>query len=198
MIVWGGYGGAFLATGGRFDPGASTWAPTEINGAPDPRWSHAAAWAGETMVIWGGSDGNPLGSGGAYLPGSLRDGDGDGFVCIADCDDLDPGSWVAPGEVPSLGFVAGGTTLAWIPPAEPGATTLVYDVIRSGNPADFLASASCVESDDGADSLAIDQSNPEVDRGFFYLVRAANHCPAGEGSLGRGSDGNTRPGRTCP
>jgi len=198
MVVWGGYGGSFLDTGGRFNPIASIWAPTGAAGAPVPRWSHVAAWTGMGMVVWGGSDGAPLDSGGIWLPGTLRDGDGDGSVCLVDCNDLDPGAWAAPGEVRSLGFVAGGTTLTWIPPAEPGALTLVYDVIRSGNPADFLGSTTCVESDDGADTLATDLSIPEFDRGFFYLVRAANLCPAGEGSLGRGSDGNPRPGRTCP
>ena len=33
---------------------------------------------------------------------------------------------------------------------------------------------------------------------FFYLVRAENACPLGQGSLGKDSNGAPREGRSCP
>jgi len=61
-----------------------------------------------------------------------------------------------------------------------------------------VAAASCVESNDGLDTAATDAATPPLDGAFFYLVRAENSCPAGNGSLGTDSFGNPRTGRTCP
>ncbi|MFT3771092.1 MAG: hypothetical protein QM820_37225 [Minicystis sp.] len=58
MIVWGGDGepsmSSPLGEGARYDPAADTWAPMSSEGAPSPRWSHAAAWTGTLMIVWGG------------------------------------------------------------------------------------------------------------------------------------------------
>jgi len=56
----------------------------------------------------------------------------------------------------------------------------------------------CIESDDGVDLTALDAANPVVGSSFYYLVRAENACPHGEGTLGVDSSGQPRSGRHCP
>ena len=87
MIVWGGESispsGDYsdLNSGGIYDPGTDTWAPTSTAGAcPSPRDTHTAVWTGSAMIVWGGywCDDFPnctppsgsLNSGGLYDPSS--------------------------------------------------------------------------------------------------------------------------------
>ena len=68
MIVWGGTNGsAVLNTGGRYDPGSNSWAPTSTLQAPEARQFHRALWVPvtATMVVWGG-----LGNGAIFNTGS--------------------------------------------------------------------------------------------------------------------------------
>ena len=67
-----------------------------------------------------------------------------------------------------------------------------YDVLRSGDPADFVNVAHCLESDDADDTEATDIELPAPGSAWFYLVRGEYVCPEGEGSLGAG-----RAGRDC-
>jgi N-acetylneuraminic acid mutarotase len=73
MIVWGGYNGTSNTdtnTGDRYTPATDSWTPTSTTGAPEPRDTHTAVWAGTMMVVWGG--GNevfvPKDTGGRYDP----------------------------------------------------------------------------------------------------------------------------------
>jgi len=137
--------------------------------------------------------------GGACLGCTGFDGDHDGRCTgepTYDCDDANPAVWARPGEVPGLAF-PNRNTLAWSIPGGPGATTLVYDALRSPSRSDFVAAATCIESD-GSDLAAAETTVPGLDLVQYYLVRAQNDCPAGDGSLGQGTDGAERPGRTCP
>ncbi len=72
MIVWGGYDGAFLNTGGRYDSFSDSWVPTSTgSNCPTGRYGHTAVWTGTDMVIWGGSDGTGyFNTGGRYNPSS--------------------------------------------------------------------------------------------------------------------------------
>ncbi len=89
--------------------------------------------------------------------------------------------------------------MTWDAPAAVGANLApVYDLLRSGLPNDFSAVAICVESDDGADRMATDASDPAPGELYHYLVRAENDCPTGPGDLGDDSAGLERPGRSCP
>jgi hypothetical protein len=196
MIVWGGSNGAFLDSGGGFDPAAGTWIPTTLAGAPSGRWNFAAVWADGALLVWGGSDGIPLGSGARYEPQVAIDGDLDGY-CTTDCDDTNGQVWAAPGEVRDLLFQEDSQTLAWSAPADPGGITAAYDTLRSQAAGDFGAAAICVESDDSSDRSSVDATVPADGGVFFYLVRAENACPAGQGSPGTRSDGAPRSGRTC-
>jgi hypothetical protein len=101
--------------------------------------------------------------------------------------------------VPNLVFTDG-QTLEWNTPVPPGgaAGSVRYDVIRSGDPTDFDAAGTCVESDDGSDESAVDIQSPAPAQLFFYLVRADNDCAFVEGSLGAATGGAPRIGRTCP
>ena len=69
MLVWGGYNGAALNTGGRYDTN-SGWSNMSALNAPAARYSHAGFWDGSQMIVWGGTaDGtNGLASGARWLP----------------------------------------------------------------------------------------------------------------------------------
>jgi hypothetical protein len=127
------------------------------------------------------------------------DGDHDGRCTgdpTFDCDDGDPTVWTPPGEVLGLAFTDD-ASVSWGPPPEPGATAVVFDLLRSPDPADFVTPALCVETN-GADLGAADPAVPAAGAVHHYLVRAENACPAGQGSLGQASDGSERAGRACP
>ncbi|HEV8700526.1 MAG TPA: hypothetical protein VGV60_04545 [Candidatus Polarisedimenticolia bacterium] len=225
MIVWGGWVNRagdspdfLLNDGGRFDPVAGTWTPTTVIGAPTGRLRPTAIWTGTQMIVWGGSVGPFafVASGGRYCACVARfypDGDGDGLgdpaqplrACAApggyvdagtDCNDADPGSWAAPGEVRDVTFVDQ-ASLTWEPPASPGASSILYDVLRSGDPRDFVSGSTCAVSD-STGPVVTDAETPVTGTASYYLVRAQNACPDGEGPLGSDSSGTPRTGRSCP
>src|SRR5579884_425476 len=74
MIVWGGLSGFPFGTaqdtGGRYDPDADTWTPTNTYNVPEPRSAHTAVWTGSEMIVWGGNGQNffssTLNTGGKY------------------------------------------------------------------------------------------------------------------------------------
>jgi hypothetical protein len=72
MLVWGGYGGSYLNTGGRYDPATDGWMPISTVGAPSARRDHTAVWTGQRMVVWGGYGGFYLDTGGRYDPATDR------------------------------------------------------------------------------------------------------------------------------
>lgn len=127
---------------------------------------------------------------------SQSDADADARGSACDCDDLDPGVWAVPGEVPGLVLShhsgTGITDLDWQPPAIAGGSIVLFDVLRSGDRSDFGGgTTTCLESDDGSDYAAADADTPGSGETWFYLVRAENGC--GAGSLGAG-----RSGSDCP
>ncbi len=222
MIVWGGSKGPFgsyPSTGGRYDPASDVWTPTSLADVPSGRYQHTAVWTGNTMLVWGGYNGTALNSGGRYsaLSGVLatfyRDADSDGCGDPAsavqsysqpagyvgnslDCNDTNTSVWSAPSEVQNVLFTDG-ATLVWDKPSDPGATTLLYDAVRSGNASDFVDNATCVAS--GAVSpTAFDAAVPLPGQVFYYLIRADDGCPNGQGSLGADSSGTPRTARSCP
>ena len=69
MIVWGGWSGAYLNTGGRYSLASDTWTPTSLGGAPRARRLHTAVHSGSEMIVWGGETGfdNDT-TGGRYSP----------------------------------------------------------------------------------------------------------------------------------
>ena len=68
MIVWGGYGGTYLNTGGKYDPITDSWAAISTINAPAPRGGNTAVWTGSEMIVWGGDDGFSVNTGGKYNP----------------------------------------------------------------------------------------------------------------------------------
>jgi hypothetical protein len=161
--------------------------------------------AAEVRAIYATTDGDffyydETGWGDPCLACSGFDGDHDGYCTgepTFDCDDANSDVWSTPGEVPALDFVAA-VTLTWSEPVDPGGTSCVYDVLRSAQADDFVAGGICVESDDGSDTTADDPQEPGAGLVFFYLSRAANDCPQGDGPLGQDSAGAERSGRDCP
>ena len=113
-----------------------------------------------------------------------------------DCNDADPFAWSASGEVTTLNIDADRATFRWSPPDAPGSVSVHYDLLRSANPANFVADgvSSCALV--GVDApVAADATVPAPGQAFFYLARAVNAC--GEGSLGAGSDLPPRAGGSC-
>jgi N-acetylneuraminic acid mutarotase len=59
MVVWGGGRVAQFGsprTGGRYNPAADSWTPTNANEAPSARANHVAISTGTEMIVWGGTD----------------------------------------------------------------------------------------------------------------------------------------------
>jgi hypothetical protein len=216
MIVWGGSGADYFDSGGRYEPASDSWTPTTRVDAPSPRTGHAGEWTGDSLTLWGGYDGGYLGTGGRYCACAssvyFLDGDGDGcgdpgasvLLCAlspgysevwTDCDDADAGVWGTPTETPDLMFSDAGT-LTWSPPGGPGAQSVSYDLLRSEDPADFVA-AFCAAAGTPI-TQGSDSDLPPPGGIYFYLVRAKNGCPLGLGGLGSASDGTPRPGASCP
>lgn len=214
MIVWGGSGAMATNTGARYDPAVDTWSPTSTISAPSARGGHTAVWTSGHMIVWGGSN---LNNGGRYCSCSeatyYLDADGDGrgdssFAvqsCVqpaghvtdpTDCNDADRSTWEAPSEARELHFTDS-TTLAWSAPLDLGASSVIYDLIRSESATDFLEQATCAASD-SPEAGAADWTVPSPGRAFYYLARAENRCPEGLGSLGTDSNGTARRGRICP
>ncbi len=130
------------------------------------------------------------------------DHDGDGFAAC-DCNDADIDAWSTPGEALDVVLEKGTgseTILSWRAPTEPGGqlVAIVYDAIRSVTPADFVASASCLPVAGPGVTTCSDMSDPGTGGVFFYLVRATNTCPSGDGPLGSPPNGTPRVGRSCP
>jgi hypothetical protein len=129
------------------------------------------------------------------------DGDLDGFGAACDCDDGDSGVWSETTEARSLTLShdasSGTTELSWSTPDDPGASEVLYDVVRSSDPQDFDGFGVCLESDE-ADRVAEDGSAPAASAGFHYLIRAENGCPTSDGTVGQQSDGTPRTARPCP
>jgi hypothetical protein len=130
------------------------------------------------------------------------DGDGDHAGDLCDCEPALAEIWATPGEVRhlrcALDEFTGEIVLEWFPPQEEGSTVLVYDVLRSDAPIDFLGPAVCLESDDGTDRVARDGETPPPGSALYYLVRAQNNCLNGEGPLGWRWDAAPRLGIACP
>jgi len=101
------------------------------------------------------------------------DVDGDGVSNLADCVPVDGSAWSAPDAVSTLRFDGpSDDALAWNAPANAGAATPVYDVVRTIGPDEF-ASAACLATKTTANSA----SDPDVPAGaFYYLVRVRNAC----------------------
>ena len=70
MIVWGGYNGSNLNTGGRYNPSTDSWTATSTANAPIPRYGHTAVWTGSEMIVWAGvvNPGGALNTGGKFNP----------------------------------------------------------------------------------------------------------------------------------
>jgi len=133
------------------------------------------------------------------VPAGETDTDHDGtWDCLGDCDPANPTVWATPTEVRdlSVAYVDGVVTVFWNPPLVAGCNTPYYDTLRSTNAGDFVTEAQCIESD-GTDTNTTDAE--EIVGGIvFYLVRATNACPVGEGPLGTQTGLTQRTGRHCP
>ena len=129
------------------------------------------------------------------------DGDGDLHGDVCDCDDANGAVWATPLESVALNLTHGGllSTLIWSAPLDLGGASVVYDTISSGNPADFVTLATCVETN-GANTTSTHATSPASRRAIDFLIRAENACPGalGQGSLGTSSAGVPRTALLCP
>ena len=91
---------------------------------------------------------------------------------------------------------SGNALVSWSPPVDPGGTSVRYDTLRSSAPNDFVGAAVCLETG-GSDTSSMDATTaaPGI---FFYLARAVNDCPSGQGVIGMLPNGQPMPARSCP
>ena len=83
-----------------------------------------------------------------------------------DCDDGNPDVWAVPGEPLDLQW-SSAVEFEWSVPASPGGVpgSLHYDCLRSVSESDFgsgFGEVHCVETNDGGDTLAMDEAEPPV------------------------------------
>lgn len=177
-------------------PGTSSLSAT-TPGSPGEGIVYRARAAGTHFAKVGWSSGTPgdylLSIARNCLTGTPVDADGDGVPDASDCAPGDPSAWSVPGEATGLTLEGSPatTTLRWSPPAVPGGSVVLYDLVRSAAAGDFTG-ATCVASD--LTTPAATDSGAPV-RAFFYLVRAGNACG---GNLGTRSDGVPRVAGSCP
>jgi hypothetical protein len=125
------------------------------------------------------------------------DWDKDGFQGCGDCNPSNPDFWTAPGEVRDV-IAVDKTRFGWTVPLDPGSNDpVVYELLRSGVPSDFLAHADCLSPSPATATSIVDNTIPPSGQMLAYLVRGTNDCPAGVGTLGSGAFGE-RVGRSCP
>jgi len=127
------------------------------------------------------------------------DDDNDGVADLTDCAPHDPFLSSPPAEIAGVSLTKQAlTSLAWSVPAG-GASA--YDVVGgsiallrvNGSALD----ASCLENDVSGASWSDTRPDPAQGEGYYYLVRGANLC--GAGNYGTNSLGNPRvPGAPCP
>ncbi|HEX4824788.1 MAG TPA: putative metal-binding motif-containing protein [Candidatus Polarisedimenticolaceae bacterium] len=160
--------------------------------------TRATVFGGATQLCGDGLNNDCNSASWPLLAGTNEaDNDGDGFsVCMNDCNDANATIWATPGEVRLL-MATSKTTFIWSAPSAPGAASLLYDTLRSPTPTNFTTSATCVETNDGPNTTFTDATNPAVGAGLYYLVRAEDACPSGQGPLGFSTAGVIA-GRTCP
>ena len=93
---------------------------------------------------------------------------------------------------------SGTTTLNWGIPADDGAISINYETLRSGDADNWVTVGVCLPDGDPGDLTIEEIDCPAPGLLFNYLVRGANACPDGYGTLGSDSDDNERTGEACP
>jgi N-acetylneuraminic acid mutarotase len=68
LVVWGGYNGAAMETGGVYDAVADSWSAITSTNDPAARYAATGVWTGNAFIVWGGYNGSYLNSGGSYDP----------------------------------------------------------------------------------------------------------------------------------
>ena len=119
------------------------------------------------------------------------DGDGDFAGDVCDCGPGCPNLVTQLGPSTDLVFTTS-SDFNWVAPLDTGGAGLVFDVLRSTDPADF-SSANCI----GANTVATVGSDATLPANiFYYVTRAEGSC--GGGNLGADSAEARRSGGSCP
>jgi glucose/arabinose dehydrogenase len=118
------------------------------------------------------------------------DTDGDLVPDACDCGPSDPGAWAEPVELPRLRpSLAGGLQLGWDDQGASAGTGTTYRVVTgslTGLHASGGFDSACTLAAGSSIPAATDaRPDPQVDDGFYYLVRAENGCA--DGTFGDGT-----------
>jgi hypothetical protein len=181
------------APAGMFAVDGSFDSPTEAVTAPV---STSGLDPGRHLVFVRGrdADGNWGAFGATFITVSddQADDDGDGVPNGADCDPDDETVWAPPSPARELTITReAADNVSWLPPLEPGASVLGYQLLRS-TAADDFDEADCTNV--GSVTLATDVELPASGTAYHYLVRSVNRCG---GNLGHTSSGQPRTGTDC-
>lgn len=125
------------------------------------------------------------------------DQDSDLVSICDDCNDTNNLIWTDPSEAQNLIWkqLAGVPTLVWTAPAQPGAQTVHYEVLRTQGPTSFLA-PDCMAPINPTQTRLAEPTVPVAGTGYYYLVRATNGC--GNGVAGTDSNDVPIPAADCP
>ncbi len=119
------------------------------------------------------------------------DSDGDFAGDVCDCGPGCAGLSTRLGPSTDLVFTTS-SDFNWVAPLDTGGGVLMFDVLRSTDPADF-SSASCIATNTAA-TVGNDATMPAG--AFYYVTRAEGSC--GGGNLGASSAEARRSGGSCP
>jgi hypothetical protein len=172
MLVWGGYDGGYLGTGGRYDPTTDSWRSINVADAPEPRALHTAAWVGDGMVVWGGYQPSYLSTGAHYCAN---------LPCFA------------PSGTPTLAVQGHpNSLLSWS--ALSGSSA--YDVVAGSltslatSHGDFSVATSQCLANDTTMMQANDASVPVAGQGTWFLVRGVACAPGSYDEPAAGQQGS--------
>ena len=175
--------GIFFSLGVKSDGSLMAWGRIDQNYVPLPNEGYQAATANQGLA-----DALKL------VP---SDSDGDGVQDDVDCAPSDLLAFAIPGEVRDLRFDTP-TDLAWTTETGRSGMGTTYDIVRgplSGFPMQPGSGESC-RTDGLFVTYFSDTAKPAVGTGFYYLVRAANHCA--NGTYGFATSGFERITAICP
>jgi alpha-tubulin suppressor-like RCC1 family protein len=175
--------GIYFSLGVKSDGSLMAWGKIDQNYVPLPNEGYQAATANQGLAD--------------ALKSVPSDSDGDGMRDEFDCAPSDLLAFAMPGEVRDLRFDTP-TMLTWTTETGRSGMGTNYDIVRgslSGLPMQPGSGESC-RYDGIFRTDFSDTTNPAVGSGFYFLVRAANHC--GNGTYGFGTSGFERITAVCP
>ena len=134
----------------------------------------------------------------ALVANSQANADGDARGDACDCAATDATVFAPPQEIRNVGYLPGGSTLAWDSDAPNSGSSTVYQVLQgvAGQfPVGSGTGETCAANSVPGTTLS-GLPSPPAGSGYYHLVRGRNTC--GTGTYGFASGGTERTSAACP